>query len=305
MLPVELAVARTSPTIPTAAAGHEPKFDGWRCCATRSTLHSRTGTTIIDRFPEIATAMRDLAAGRGGLVLDGEIVAYRTDALDFAALAASPERRRSHGITVHYMAFDLIQLGDDDLRRRPYHARREALLDLLGDKTELIHPVPMTTSREAALTWMTAEFAAAGVEGVVTKPLDSHYLPGHRSHWTKTRLTATTEAAVLGVTRTALVLGRPTRSGKWRAVGLSQPIPGAVAAELIEVLQCEGDMRPVPAIVQGLPGAAADEMRFQPTAVTTVVEITADHAIEFGRWRHRPRVVRHRADLSPGDLQPL
>ena len=46
-----------------------------------------------------------------------------------------------------------------------------------------------------------------------------------------------------------------------------------------------------------------------PTAVTRVeptlvVEVSADTAVEQGRWRHLTRFVRTRPDLSPDEVSP-
>ncbi|MDI5907015.1 hypothetical protein [Streptomyces sp. 12257] len=48
----------------------------------------------------------------------------------------------------------------------------------------------------------------------------------------------------------------------------------------------------------GLSGA--EPVRFRPVEPEVVVEIEADQPrLEFGRYRHRPRVRRVRGDLTP------
>ncbi|WP_409467369.1 hypothetical protein [Streptomyces sp. HC307] len=48
----------------------------------------------------------------------------------------------------------------------------------------------------------------------------------------------------------------------------------------------------------GLPGA--DPVRYLPVKPEVVVEIDVDQErLEFGRYRHRPRVRRVRGDLAP------
>ncbi|MFD7409241.1 hypothetical protein ACFV7R_42930 [Streptomyces sp. NPDC059866] len=113
----------------------------------------------------------------------------------------------------------------------------------------------------------------------------------------------TTEAVVIGVTgRTpashALALGRPT-GGQMRAVCVSLPLTQQVRLAVAPLLHAVGEeMRELPGTVGGLPGA--DPVRFLPVKPEVVVEIEVDQPrLEFGRYRHRPRVRRVRGDVSP------
>lgn len=300
-LPIDLALAHPCPAVPhsgdTVSWSFEPKFDGWRCCASPEALYSRAQKPLTARFPEIAAAVAGLGED---VVVDGELVAWRGERLDFAALQTSPDRRRHDGITVYFLAFDLLARDGVDLRPQPYQQRRAALVDLLDGHPGLVQPVPATASRQEALEWLRPECGEVGIEGVVAKPTTGAYIAGRRSGWRKTRSTTTTEAAVLGVTRTCLVLGRPTRNGRWRAVGLSRPLDPALARDLAHTLRRAGEPARLPGMIAGLPGS--DDIAYQPTALDTVVEIEADSAVEYGRWRHPPRVLRRRADLAPEDL---
>ncbi|MFD5794857.1 hypothetical protein ACFWIO_15165 [Streptomyces diastatochromogenes] len=129
------------------------------------------------------------------------------------------------------------------------------------------------------------------------------YAAGLASGWVKWRQRHTTEAVVIGVTgRTpaaqALVLGRP-KAGRMRAVGMSLPLAQQVRLAVAPLLHAVGEgMRELPGTVGGLPGA--DPVRFLPVKPEVVVEIEVDQArLEFGRYRHRPRVQRVRGDLTP------
>lgn len=298
-LPIEVALAQACPVVPDSHGSvwaFEPKFDGWRCCAGPGRLYSRAQKSLTARFPEIVEAVAKL----GDVVIDGELVAWNDGHLDFAALQAGPKQRRSNDVTVYLMAFDLLGQGERDLRAMPYRQRRAALVELLHGQPALVQPVPMTAVREQALEWMRPECAEVGIEGVIAKRSTSTYLGGRRSGWRKTRSMTTTEAAVLGVTRTCVVLGRPTPSGQWRAVGLSRPLDADLARDLACTLHRGGEPARLPGVVAGLPGS--HDVDFQPTVIDTVVEVETDRAVEFGRWRHRPRVLRRRADLTPEDL---
>ncbi|MEN1882358.1 hypothetical protein ACWDBO_50950 [Streptomyces mirabilis] len=120
----------------------------------------------------------------------------------------------------------------------------------------------------------------------------------------------TSEAAVLGVSgRTpatqCFILGLPHRGGqmRMRAVGVSLPLGQAVRHELLPLLRPAGDTEAeLPGTVGGLPGA--DPVYYRPVIPDVVVEIEADQTgpRELGRFRHRPRVLRVRGDLTADNL---
>lgn len=286
---------------------YEPKYDGWRGClhADPGRLHSRSGTELSGRFPELLAAAAELALDEA--VLDGELVAVRGDAarLEFAALQASPRRRRAEGVVVYFLVFDLLAQHGHDLRSYPYVQRRAALEALLPGRQSRLQPVPTTTDRAAALEWLDPAYGTVGIEGVVAKPTGP-YRRGRASNWRKTRHTVTTEAVVAGVSTGAsgqhsLVLAVPTATGRWHAVGLSQPLPDAAQRALAGQLDYLGGLTArLPGIVAGLPGQ--QQIDYDPVAPSVVVEIETDAVGEYGRLRHRPRYVRTRPDRGPSDL---
>lgn len=301
--PVELAVAQPVPELPHGPYSYEAKYDGWRGSlhTARGRLHSRTGKDITDRFPEIANA----AAQLGDVVLDGELVAARGQPprLDFAALQTGPSRRRALGISVYLLAFDLLASNGADLRGQPYEQRRHLLVQHLPAwPAGRIQLVPATTDPVAAEEWLDPAYGPFGIEGVVSKTLTGRYR-GRSSGWLKTRVTTTEEAVILGVTPRSAVLGRPDQQGRWKAVGLSQPLSATVRRELVSRLHAHGEPTTLPGIISGLPGS--EDVRYQPAHPEVVAEIQVDSALEFGRYRHRPTLTRLREDLTPDDLPTL
>src|SRR5688500_4225654 len=103
----------------------EWKWDGIRAQVVRRGgevfLWSRGEELVTDRFPEIAAAARALP---DGLVLDGEILAYRDAVLPFAVLQTRIGRQKLSPrlldeAPVVLMAYDLIEDGGDDIRGAP------------------------------------------------------------------------------------------------------------------------------------------------------------------------------------------
>lgn len=297
--PGVLATAQPRQEVPTGPGwAFEPKLDGWRgLLVSGAGLWSRTSTVLADRFPDVVAAVEGRA-----VVLDGEIVAYRQGRVEFAALQAGSARRRQQQIGIYFLAFDLLAVGGRDWRREPYLERRAELLRQLGaGGLGVVQPVPMTLDRTEALWWMSEQAADRGIEGLVAKPAGGVYQAGRRSGWVKVRRTTTREVAVLGVSGPdRVVLGLADHAGRWRAVGLSQPVPRGVRAELAAVLRPRGGPELLPGVITGLPGQEA--VPWQPCEIDVVAEIEADSAVEFGRWRHQPRLLRLRPDLSPADL---
>ncbi|MEV4190720.1 hypothetical protein [Streptomyces toxytricini] len=117
----------------------------------------------------------------------------------------------------------------------------------------------------------------------------------------KWRRRHTAEAVVIGVTgtapaRQALVLGRMW-AGRMRAVGVSLPVGDRLRAAVAPLLHPTGEqIRALPGTIGGLPGA--EPIPYLPVMPEVVVEIEADGRLEFGRYRHRPRVRRVRGDLT-------
>lgn len=294
-LPLRLAVAEPAAVRPEAGHGYEPKLDGWRCLihVPARAVQSRTGSDLTGRFPGVLEA----AATLGRVVLDGEIVAYREGRLDFAALGYGPVRRRAEGVTVVFVAFDLLGARGRDLRTSPYSRRRERLEAVIGAGNAGVQLMRSTLDVEPARAWISAEQAAVGVEGALAKPLGSRYpLRGGRAGWVKVRHFDDVDAPVLGVTGsptrpTALVLGQTDRRGQVRAVGLSTTLSRPALASLAGRLQLApgGPVR-ASGVVAGLPGNEA--FTYWPVEPGVVVEARADSAFELGRYRHRLTVVR-------------
>ncbi|MEV2255938.1 hypothetical protein AB0I94_36190 [Streptomyces sp. NPDC050147] len=305
-LPLPLALCRSVLEVPSGAdLSLEPKFDGWRCqVLTRAgRLWSRHGTDLTGPFGDIARAARAMPE----CVLDGELVAVlNSGVVAFSRLQSRSGRgpRRGEDFTVHLAVFDLLAVGDTDWRPRRYQERRQRLLEVLEEGPALIRPVPATSDVEHALRWVGS---LGGIEGLVAKP-NLPYIAGRSSGWLKWRRTHTSEAAVLGISgqtpaTQCLVLGLPRADGRMRAVGVSLPVARAVRRVLASLLQPTGDATAtLPGTVGGLPGAAP--VSYLPVVASIVVEIEADQErpVEFGRFRHRPRVLRVRGDMTASDL---
>lgn len=156
--PVAPMLAKLSRDLPAGDFVYEPKWDGFRCLVFRDgssvDMRSRHQSPLSRYFPELVAGLGRLRASQ--LVLDGEIVVTKGGDFDFVALldrlhpAASRVERLSRETPASFIAFDLLALGQEDLRGTPFAARRERLERVLEDAQTPIHVTPATRDRAAA-----------------------------------------------------------------------------------------------------------------------------------------------------------
>src|SRR5918998_471659 len=137
---------------------YEPKWDGFRRMVFRAgdevVLGSRNERPLTRYFPELLDPVRQQLPER--CVVDGEIVIPSPDGLDFDALlqrihpAESGVNMLAEEPPASFVAFDLLALGDDDLRPRPFAERRSQLERCLQEARSPIHLTPATDDPELA-----------------------------------------------------------------------------------------------------------------------------------------------------------
>ena len=130
MPPVSPMLAKSVASIPPGAS-YEPKWDGFGPSAsateTRWSWAAARGP-MTRYFPELVAAVTAEMPER--CVIDGEIVLATDHGLDFVALqqrihpADSRVRMLAEQTPAHFIAFDLVALGDDDYTGQPFSERR-------------------------------------------------------------------------------------------------------------------------------------------------------------------------------------
>ncbi len=322
--PVKPMLAKSVPGIPDGAS-YEPKWDGFRSIIFRDgdevELGSRNEKPMTRYFPELVAAV--LVALPARCVLDGEIVIATEDGLDFEALqqrihpAASRVNMLSEKTPASFVAFDLLALGDNDLRDRPFEERRALLVHMLKNVGPSIHVTPATTDPEVAQRWFT-EFEGAGLDGVMAKPLSGTYQPDKRVMF-KIKHARTADCVVAGyrVHKSGPDLIGSLMLGLYRgetlvSVGVIGAFPMATRRELFAQLQ------PLVAGFEGHPWSWAaheagertprksegsrwnggKDLSFVPLRPEVVVEVRYDH-MEGDRFRHTAQFNHWRPDRTP------
>ena len=135
--PVAPMLARPVTRIPDGPFSFEPKWDGFRSIIFRDgdevEIGSRNERPLTRYFPELVAAA--LAELPERCVIDGEIVIPDAagQRLDWDALlqrihpAASRVALLAEQTPAHFVAFDLLALGDEDLCEQPFAGRRDKL----------------------------------------------------------------------------------------------------------------------------------------------------------------------------------
>jgi ATP-dependent DNA ligase len=276
-------------------------------------LWSKSGTDLTARFPEITAAAA--AAVPEGTVLDGEVVIWVGDRLDFGLLqrrftssrARLADEARQHPAS--YMVFDLLAVDGQDVRPQPLRVRRALLDELARDWTPPLQRSPVTTDEQLAQQWM-RQYRPAGIEGLVVKGAGTPYEPGRR-RWVKVKGRESTEVVVGAVVGpisapTAVIAGLYQADGRLRMVGRSAVLTRGQAHTLARVLTAARADHPWPdSIAANLFGSGRDRVTLTRVEPVVVVEVAADAARQHGVWRHELRVLRLRADLTVADLPVL
>jgi ATP-dependent DNA ligase len=316
--PVAVALAKPVSALPPpgglpGGCRYEPKWDGFRLVVVRgpasTRLWSRQGRDLTARFPDVAAAAS--AQLPAGTVVDGEVVIWNRDRLDFALLQqrmVTAPTRNGPLVTANpasYVAFDALAVRGADQRARPLWERRAQLEAMAAGWAPPLQLCPQTEDRAEAVRW-SRDYRPAGVEGLVVKAAAGRYLPARRD-WLKVKSWETSEVIVGGVIGTIerpsqLVVGRH-RNGELVIVGRSTPLNPQQATELSTRLTPAGPDHPWPDRVgTGRFGGGRLSVALTKVEPDLVVEVRADAALHAGVFRHPLRYARSRPDLRPEDL---
>jgi len=310
----------------------EPKWDGFRALIFRDggeiLIQSRDDKPLQRYFPELLDPLCGALPER--CVLDGEIVIAKESGLDFEALqlrlhpAASRVKMLSKQIPASVVFFDLLCVGDRDLREEPFQRRRAELASLLASAEPPIHITPATEDPAVAQDWF-HRFEGAGLDGVMAKPLSVTYQPDKRV-MLKVKHERDCDCVVAGFRwykqgpKTevgSLLLGLFDDAGGLQHVGVCASFTQEKRRELAEFFvpyrenaldghpwkewaaygQSEGMHR--------LPGGQSrwsqgKDLSWEPIRAELVAEVAYEH-MQGPRFRHMAHFRRWRTDKKPAD----
>jgi ATP-dependent DNA ligase len=305
----------------------EPKWDGFRTLIFRDgeeiLLQSRDEKPMNRYFPELTEPLMNALPQR--CVVDGEIVIAGENGLDFEALllrihpAAKRVKLLAEQTPASFVAWDLLALGDEDLRERPLEERRARLEQVLAHAKKPVHVTPVTRDRGVAEDWF-RRFEGAGLDGVMAKRLDAPYRAGERT-MIKVKHTRTADCVVAGfrwhkngpgTMVGSLLLGLYDDRGHLHHVGVTAAFTTAMRKKLVEEL--------APLRVDSLenhpwrewaeariPGMTSrwnrgKDLSWEPLRPERVCEVSYDH-MQGTRFRHAAHFVRWRPDKKPEECR--
>ena len=145
---------------------HEIKHDGYRLLAWRDGdrvwLYTRNGHDWADRFPAVVEAARALKASR--FLIDGEVMIAGPDGRAVFDLLRSGRQVKPQALLC---AFDLLLIGDEDLRPAPIELRKARLAGLLGKAMAGLQVNPHLEGEDGPGVFTHA--CRLGYEGIVSK----------------------------------------------------------------------------------------------------------------------------------------
>ena len=336
--PIEPMLAKLADTIPIGDGWiYEPKWDGFRALVFKDgdtiTIQSRDLKPLNRYFPELDAPLRASLPER--CVLDGEIVIATGGVLDFDALllrihpAASRVRMLAEESPASFVAWDMIALGDDDLRGRHQEERPRLLEKELGKAEPPIHLTPITSDPKVAHDWF-ERFEGAGLDGVIAKPRGLEYLPGKRAMM-KIKHARTAECVVAGFRWYkdsagelvgSMLLGLHDAAGVLHSVGVASSFKREERAKLTKFFEPfrEGAREAHPwaawaqwttatatTAKQRVPGATSrwnrgKDLSWEPLRIELVAEVGYDH-LQGDRFRHATHFKRWRPDKPPAECR--
>jgi ATP-dependent DNA ligase len=177
-----------APCLPTVAkrapAGpdwvYELKHDGYRLMVRRDgdrvRIFSRRGADFTPRFPRIVEAVRRLKVR--SVLLDGEGIVYDQHGMPDFDLVHS----RQYDGEVSLVAFDLLELDGEDVRKEQLLARKARLAKLVD---RLKGGIEYNEHLEGDGPEIFAHACRLGHEGIIAKRRDLPYESGRSRRWLK------------------------------------------------------------------------------------------------------------------------
>jgi ATP-dependent DNA ligase len=328
--PVLPMLSKRIDQLPEAGAWiFEPKWDGFRSLIFRDRdeilVESRDLKPLNRFFPEVVETL--LAQLPERCVVDGEIVIARNGRLDFDALqlrlhpAASRVKMLSETIAASVVLFDVLCLGDRDLRDEPFEVRRRELESMLSGAAPPIHLTPSTRDRNVASDWF-SRFEGAGLDGVMAKPAAGVYEPGKRVMF-KVKHERDCDCVVAGFrwhkkgersSIGSLLLGLYDDAGALQHVGVCASFSEEKRKELADFLTpyrkdalVDHPWKEWAAldVAQRMPGGQSrwsqgKDLSWEPLRPDLVLEVAYEH-MQGSRFRHMAQFRRWRTDKRPED----
>ncbi|MBA3482925.1 MAG: DNA ligase D [Pirellulales bacterium] len=208
---------------------HELKFDGYRLLAFlrdgKARLVTRRGNDWTHRFRAIADVLESLSIEWA--ILDGEVVSLNERGIsDFQQL--QNQLKRGDDATLAYYLFDIPYFDGYVLTDTPLLERKSLLERVVAAQPAATRSTLRYSEHiEGAGDEVLSQACKSGLEGIVSKRIDSAYIQARSPAWLKSKCTKRQEFVIGGYTKPAgarthfgaLLLGHYDANGKLTYAG--------------------------------------------------------------------------------------
>ncbi len=269
---------------------YQLKWDGYRLVAVIDRgsvrLLSKNMHLVNPKYPEIAEACARLP---GTLVLDGEAVVMNpaTGKPSFQKMQQRGKPPNASALRdklpIQYIVFDVLQIGEDDLRPLPFTERDKRLRELAAGWQNPLYTTDLFEDGRLLWEWVRRN----GWEGVVCKRLSSPYREGkeHRD-WYKRKAAPEFDVEIVGIVwREGRVASLVMKENGTYFGRVSSGLNGALKEKLGLLETKETAPGPLP-MLPVLPGGDTVRWLRQPIGA----RVTGTEVTEEGILRH-PKLV--------------
>lgn len=179
-------------------------------------IYTRNMESLTEQFPELISSLKSLDVD--SIILDSEIIGFDEKNNKFFTYQETMQRRRKYDIEsfsntfpVKAMCFDILFLNGEDLTQKPIEDRVKLLKDLIDNQPKTSKLDMLDTKQvnsEEELEEYFKDKVENGLEGIITKEVNSIYEPGTRNFkWiklkanTRSDLVDTIDVMILGYYR--------------------------------------------------------------------------------------------------------
>lgn len=281
---------------------HEMKFDGYRVMlavsAGQAVAYTRSGLDWSDKFAPLVNAAKGLT--QGSALIDGEaVVLDEHGRSDFQALQQTLKGGKAN---LTFFAFDLLEEDGEDLTNLPQIERKHRL-------EAIVSPTSTGTIRYSSHILgrgeeLLAKFCGLGLEGVISKLADAHYVASRGGTWLKTKCLQRQEFVVVGWTDSDKVRGFRSlilalnEGGVLRYAG--KVGTGFNEREMTRLLKL---MKPLERQVPTVPAPASKVKAAHWLEPKLVAEVAYSEVTDDGELRH-PSYIGLREDKKPEAVVP-
>jgi bifunctional non-homologous end joining protein LigD len=178
----------------------EVKCDGWRMIASveesGTRMFSRTGKEYTGKVKAIEAELA--RAFKPGTVLDGEILTFDHDCSSVSKVFGRSSSTPAQEVvdSLHYVAFDVVDLGGHEVSHLPLADRRRVLTEAY-DLANIDPTLSVYIRQHPASEEQYTSFVKGGFEGAMIKDASLSYAKGKRGHgWFKIKASTTIDTVV-------------------------------------------------------------------------------------------------------------